>query len=491
VSDAADEVPTEIPLALVRPALELAWAVARVGADAHPPIQPPGRLRPLLRATRLPDRMLKTIRQVLEEEPEFRQRVADLAQEPGLGRASWLWLARPDGWIGELQELAGAAEAAADDAHDERRARTLQRQLDSAQAELARLRGEVAVLRQSSSALRQQAEEERRAGRKAESDRDRIQSTLQAVRAERSHLEQAVSDLTAEAAARTQEAAGAGERTASLSEELDQARTNAEELEGRYAAALRQADQASADNRELRDRVSGALSRAAAAAADLGAALEVAAESVAGAAPTLEVAKTTPPASPGLAGAADPGSGVAPTPPTVGSSRAARRPRPPSRPKRTPLSLPPAVLDDSAAAAAHLVRAPGVVLIVDGYNITITSWPELDLARQRRRLLDALAELTARTGATVRVVFDGTDQGGVIKPPASAARRMQVQFTAADVEADQVIVELVGQLGDDRPVIVASDDRWIRAEAAARGANLISVEQLLAVVGRGASVRGR
>ena len=235
VPAAADQPSFEVPLSLVRPALELAWAVARVGADARPPIAVPRRIRPFLRAAKLPDRVLLTIRQVLDEEDEFRARVADLAEEAVLGRAAWLWLVRPEGWSGELQELAAVAEAAAADAEQERQAKALQRQLDSAQADLARLRGELAVLRRSGTVLEQQAEEERRARRKAESDRDRIQSTLQSVRTEHARLEQALSELSAEASVRADEAAGAVEAGTALSHELDQARTlPRSDFEGRY-----------------------------------------------------------------------------------------------------------------------------------------------------------------------------------------------------------------------------------------------------------------
>jgi predicted RNA-binding protein with PIN domain len=483
VSGAAERESPLVPLALVRPALVAAWAVARSGPQARPPIAVPGRLRPLLRYAKLPDRALLTIRQVVEDEAEFRERVATLTNEAELGRAAWLWLSRPAGWATELEDLAGAAEAATNDAEEQRLARTAKRQLQSAEAELARLRGELAVLRQAGEALGKQAEEDRRARRKAESERDRIQTALQTVNAERAGLQAALSELRDEVATRTEEATRIGERSAALADDLDRARAEARDVEGRFAAARRDAEQATASNQDLRAAVADALSKAAAAAAELGGAIGSAAQTLAGAGgpygtgepgpAATEQAERTTPSEPEPA-------------PAVRSGRvtAKRRPRLPSQPRRTPLPLPPAVLDDSAGAAAHLVRAPGVMLIVDGYNITLTSWPDLDLAGQRRRLLDALAELTARTGAAVRVVFDGTDEGGAIKPPRSASGRMRVEFTARDVEADQVIIEMLDQLGEDRPVVVASDDGWVRAEAASRGANLISVAQLLAAVGR-------
>src|SRR5437660_744625 len=51
-----------VPAELLRPALELAWVVARLGEEASPPIAVPGAVRRLLRFSRLPDRALATVR---------------------------------------------------------------------------------------------------------------------------------------------------------------------------------------------------------------------------------------------------------------------------------------------------------------------------------------------------------------------------------------------------------------------------------------------
>ena len=39
-----------------------------------------------------------------------------------------------------------------------------------------------------------------------------------------------------------------------------------------------------------------------------------------------------------------------------------------------------------------------MVLLVDGYNVTMQAWPDVPIPEQRRRLVDALAGLAARTG---------------------------------------------------------------------------------------------
>src|SRR5207248_216778 len=99
----------------LRPALELAWAVAKAGTQSRPPIPPPGRLRPLMRFAKLPDRALATVQQVIEDEPAFRARVVEWADEARLDRQAWVWLVRPEGWEEELGMAAPAGEAAAAD----------------------------------------------------------------------------------------------------------------------------------------------------------------------------------------------------------------------------------------------------------------------------------------------------------------------------------------------------------------------------------------
>jgi predicted RNA-binding protein with PIN domain len=130
------------------------------------------------------------------------------------------------------------------------------------------------------------------------------------------------------------------------------------------------------------------------------------------------------------------------------------------------------------------VRVRGMTLAVDGYNVSISSWPGRDLPQQRWRLVHALAELVTRFEVTVRLFFDGVESGGRLQPPAVARRRMSVEFSPSTVEADDKIIALVEALGEARPVTVATNDGRVRTEVARRGASLISVEQLLSVLRR-------
>jgi predicted RNA-binding protein with PIN domain len=160
---------------------------------------------------------------------------------------------------------------------------------------------------------------------------------------------------------------------------------------------------------------------------------------------------------------------------------------PPVRPhrrrvRRSPVPLPGGVLADTVQAATYLVRQPGVTLVVDGYNAAKLGWPDESLPLQRERLLDALEELVARHGTAVHVVFDGADVTPV--PLGRRRRHMHVEFSPPGVLADDVIVDLVGAIPVDRPVVVATNDNEVRAGARAGGANVISSQQLLAAARR-------
>jgi predicted RNA-binding protein with PIN domain len=187
---------------------------------------------------------------------------------------------------------------------------------------------------------------------------------------------------------------------------------------------------------------------------------------------------------------ADAGGGARSGGPPAGAGAA--RPRRDRGPVRRPTPLPPGVFEESREAAEHLVRVPSALLVVDGYNASLRRWGELAISEQRSRLTDALEALAARTGVGVEVVFDGDDSetvggggrgGGLRRGTGPPRRRVRVSFSPGSVEADEVIVDLVERLPVTQPVIVATDDRRVRREASARGANLVTSVQLFQLLG--------
>jgi predicted RNA-binding protein with PIN domain len=151
--------------------------------------------------------------------------------------------------------------------------------------------------------------------------------------------------------------------------------------------------------------------------------------------------------------------------------------------RRTPLALPGGVFDDSIEAAEHLLRVPGAALVVDGYNVTMFGWPELGKSAQRSRLLNALSDLALRTATDVELVFDGAEVEALPAPPSGGAR-VRVRFSAPDIEADDVIIDLVGCIPAVTPVIVASSDNRVRAGVQRLGANVLHNHQLVGVLRR-------
>ena len=136
---------------------------------------------------------------------------------------------------------------------------------------------------------------------------------------------------------------------------------------------------------------------------------------------------------------------------------------------------------EDPAALDRLLALPSVHLVVDGYNVTKTGYPELSLSDQRDRLVRQLAALAARTSAEVTLVFDGA---GVVAVPTTAPRGVRVLFSDPGVLADDVIRALVTAEPEGRPVVVVTSDRAVADSVRRRGAHPVPSAVLLARLGR-------
>jgi predicted RNA-binding protein with PIN domain len=463
----APEQPASSPhpsTAQLRPALELAWAVARARNQARPPLPIPGRMKRLVNAARLPDRMLSTIRQVLEDDSAFRAEVAEVADEELLGRLAQLWLVRPQGWEEDLAVLLEQHEVDRLRLHEEKEARLSRERISTLEQALARAEAELQVLRKANHQSAAAIETERQATRRSEAVRRGLAGSIDSARAESEVLRQERDDLAARVEELTRSLEQSRNEHEEASIERDAERTNAARLEGDMAHARRELSVLRSEMESTRQLTAQALAGVAAAGRRLEDSLRQAAASL-GLAPEL-------------------GPGVDPEADREVRSEDGRPLVPGAPPRRTPVRLPPGVFADEPEAADYLVRIRGMTVAVDGYNVSISSWPGRDLPDQRWRLVHALAELVARFDVSVRLYFDGVESGGRLQPPALARRRMRVEFSPSTVEADDKIIAFVEALDQTRPVTVASNDGRVRTEVARRGANVISVEQLLSVLRR-------
>lgn len=404
---------------LLTKALERSLEIAR-HADEDDDVVPPAALRPLRSFRKLPKSALDTVVVAVHRDEAFRRVVIDEVDEREVGRAAMIWLQQDAGWQTKLEaylEDDGPSEAAPD-------TKALQRKLSGAERKATRAAEQSAALEVELARQTERVETVRAQLRAMQRERDAARRDATAARAELDSLQSAHARLEQTMAKRDDERRRLRERVREL-EERALGPVNARETRElqrltRAVAASARAAAADADalDRELGERLTQ----------------------------EPKVATATP--------------------------RQARR-----RPTR----LPSGIVDDSVAGAEHLVSRPGAVLLVDGYNATLSSWPELALDHQRDRLLALLHDLTARLpGLEIHVIFDGDDQ--VIVAGRRRRSVVHVHFSPPSVEADDVVLAMVDDLPVSRVVIVASNDRRVRDASRAGGANVISVQLLLALV---------
>lgn len=532
------------PSGAVRPAVEAALAVAREGLQADPIQLPPHALRPYLDFARLSTNALRAIARAVERDDEFRGRVTGAVDEQRVGRAGWLWLSRPDGWEDELATIEAERGIQAAEAQQEKDERSATKRLAAAQAAAAVAEAEAAERGREALVLRSALaeEQERRADATArladaESEVARLvgartevirklkdvesrlverSTELNTVKAKLRELERLLRDAgQPEAVAATGDGAvaagtvagepqgtraeaqagvvGAGIPAVTVPGEPGDAGAGADgsgadegvaadvpdatrAATGRSPAATGAGEAGRTSGRAVvggaqREELIRQVGRAAGGAADLADALAAVMSLLEGA--TVEGAPTAPDpgeAPPVAASALGPEGGVIEVAADGGRGR-------------VPIRLPGGIFDDSVEAAGHLLRVPGALLVVDGYNVSMTGWPELSVADQRRRLVAALAELAARTSTPTDVVFDGADVGPV-PVPGPVRSLVRTQFSPPGVEADDVIIDLVAQLPASRPVVVASSDNRVRAGVKRQGANVVHAQQLVALLPR-------
>lgn len=136
---------------------------------------------------------------------------------------------------------------------------------------------------------------------------------------------------------------------------------------------------------------------------------------------------------------------------------------------------------DDPAQLAQLLALPLVHVIVDGYNVTKSGYGRLPLAEQRRRLVDSLAGLAARTGAEVTCCFDGAEVEG---SAGLRVRQVRVLFSDPGVTADELVRRLVRAEPPGRAVVVISTDGEVMRGVRAAGAYPVPSQALLRLLSR-------
>jgi predicted RNA-binding protein with PIN domain len=134
----------------------------------------------------------------------------------------------------------------------------------------------------------------------------------------------------------------------------------------------------------------------------------------------------------------------------------------------------------SSALLEQTLALPRARLIVDGYNVTKSTWPSASLEAQRSRLVAALGPVVARSGAETTVVFDAAESTTRTAMP--APRGVRVVFSPEGVIADDVIRQLVAAEPPGRVVVVVSDDRAVVRDVVRARARAVPASSLLGII---------
>ncbi|MGQ0617024.1 MAG: NYN domain-containing protein [Acidimicrobiia bacterium] len=478
---------TNAPTGLLRPALEAAVTAARTGEEADLALPAPPALRRYLRFARLPMPALDVARKVVEEDDDFRHRVAAGATEADVGEAGWLWLHRPDGWEARLDLLARRAQEIEHHEQQERVERDTQKRLAGAEDRARRAEASVSARGGELAEARSRLAAERAAREAADAALVAAAEQVAALGAQRNGAVRQLKEAEAELA----------RRSAELRQARHEIRMHQAELEGSGPPApapalsppapleplspptaspaggvdpVVQPDWTEGAGRLDRGTSAGSgPSGAARAVGDAAIAARHLADALAAAAEALDTGSD-----PGAVRRTGPDASSAPAPASVPVPEAAPRVEPLAR---RAARLPTGMFDDSTQAVEHLLRLPGVLVLVDGYNVSQEAWPGSVIADQRSRLLGAVAEVQARTGAEIEVVFDGSDDGAGVPVPSRPS--VMVRYSPTGVEADEVLLERMAATAPARPVVLVSNDRRLGERARRLGANLVRPGQLL------------
>lgn len=421
----------DVRLELLGSVAGLAVAVAARREQDTPPVTAPSALRPYLHFTRLPPAAVGTVLNLLETDESLRLAVADALDGDGLPDrhdAVLAWLRRPRGWEAQWSDAVDTARAAREDRVERDRERRAERDRATAEESLQRATAELGAAQRELNELRD------------------LRHALEA-------------------------------KVAGLVRELGQAEERSERAVEERARAVRELKDT---ERRLAERTTELRQLRAKAAED----------------PPAAPAPGVPVTDPRwahvreVAGAIDAlGRRLAELAREPATGEEGPRPDPPGAtgrgPGRRPVRMGRGIPEGGVEEVLALLRIDGMVLLVDGYNVTMTGWPRLTVAEQRAAL-ERLLEGIAAT-VEVHVVYDGEGEGASGHTRAGSAVR--TTYTPTEREADDEIIDRVVEIDASRPVVVVSSDARVAAGARQGGANVVTSRVFLDAVAGGG--RGR
>jgi predicted RNA-binding protein with PIN domain len=133
----------------LRSAVEFAVLMAHEGRKFKPPLPFPPSLKRYLTLNRIPNSSLAAAARAIENDDDFRRRIAIGALPELVDEIGRLWLARPDGWRSNVDELVAATEVEAAEADSRQALKRAEKRRTAAEQAAARTRAEFVVLQTS------------------------------------------------------------------------------------------------------------------------------------------------------------------------------------------------------------------------------------------------------------------------------------------------------------------------------------------------------
>ncbi len=137
---------------------------------------------------------------------------------------------------------------------------------------------------------------------------------------------------------------------------------------------------------------------------------------------------------------------------------------------RTSVAIPQGLMIENPLALTEIFKQQKLILLIDGYNVSLNSFQNLNLELQRERTISCAANIESRFATNCTVIFDGDSN----TTRASMRSKVHVVFSPAGTTADDVIIERISMTPNDRPIVLVTNDQNLKRRAKGLGCQTIS-----------------
>lgn len=143
---------------------------------------------------------------------------------------------------------------------------------------------------------------------------------------------------------------------------------------------------------------------------------------------------------------------------------------------RKAVSVPKGLTIESSRALEEIFKQDKLILLIDGYNVSLNSFQNLSLEMQRDRTISCAANIESRFSTNCAVIFDG--QSSTTR--ASIRAKVHVVYSPEGTTADDVIIERIMVTPKDRPILLVTNDNNLKSRAKGLGCETLSTQSFVA-----------